>query len=382
MVQTLRPQATSAVIRAGSRDTLDAAIYEGVGHYSSPPDRAAQIGWLAQAAERHIDGSPIYSRLAARQGFTADALRSTGDLSLVPVITASTFKRRTVYSTATGSVRETRSSGTQGTASVVLRDEATLERFIGSVSHGLREFHGESSVREAFVLSPPANEVSDVWFSYVLTLVELVYDTHFFVIEDQLRPDELVAALAMLDESAEPIIVAPPALLADALDWMDASDTRLDLAARSPFVLTAGGWKRRASEEISRPILTSRVEERLGIAGSAVRDVFNMVELNTVLFECEHHAKHVPPWLAVLVRRPRDLTLASSGELGIVSFLDPTATSYPAFVLSDDLGAVSDQPCPCGRSGPTLHIERRLARVEERGCGLKLERYGSHPKGR
>ncbi len=362
-------------MQSAACDGLDAAIYEAVDGYTVPPDREVQVEWLARASERHIEGSPVFARLAAVQGFTPDVLRSTGDPSVVPVITSSMFKRRTVYSSATGPVRETRSSGTQGSASVVLRDEQTLERFIGSVSHGLREFHGDSSVREAFVLSPPAHEASDVWFSYVLTLVELVYDTHFFVIDDALRSDQLVAALENLGRNVEPIIVAPPALLWDALEWIDAHGVSVDLSQRAPFVLTAGGWKKRASEAVSRPALTARAEERLGIAGPSVRDVFNMVELNTVIFECEWHVKHVPPWLVVLVRRPRDLSLAPPGETGILSFLDPTALSYPAFILSDDLGSVSDEPCACGRSGTTLRISRRLARVEERGCGLKLERY-------
>src|SRR5262249_1300905 len=118
---------------------------------------------------------------------------------------------------------------------------------------------------------------------------------------------------------------------------------------------------------------------RLGVERSRVRDVFNMVELNTVLFECEASRKHVPPWLHVSARRAADMSVAPAGEVGLLCYLDPTATSYPGFVLSDDLGHIDDAQCPCGRYGETISISRRLTTIEDRGCGLSLDRYGRSP---
>jgi len=170
-------------------------------------------------------------------------------------------------------------------------------------------------------------------------------------------------------------VVAPPGLLLDFLAWMEERGERLDLGARDGYVVTAGGWKRREDEAVSRSELSDLVEERLGIQRSRIRDAYNMVELNTLLLECEHGRKHIPPWLVVLARRPADMSVADPGEEGVLSFLDPTAVSYPCFVLSDDLGEVHRGPCECGRAGETLLISRRLDSVEQRGCGLKLERY-------
>jgi long-chain-fatty-acid---luciferin-component ligase len=93
-----------------------------------------------------------------------------------------------------------------------------------------------------------------------------------------------------------------------------------------------------------------------------------------VLFECSHKAKHVPPWLYASARDPRTLAEVKSGEPGLLAFADPTPTSYPGFVLSDDFGSVSRRiPCPCGITSDTLTIERRVNKVETRGCALKLE---------
>lgn len=369
------PLAPVRRVRAAGLGSLEEFIYEGERTYDTP-DAARRVEWIAQAAEHHLATNPYFSRIAAKRGFTVEQLRDTGDLSLVPVLSSGLFKRRDLRSETAGHVKLTMSSGTQGTQSVVPRDQPTMELFVGTVLHGLREFLGASDVREALVLGPPTEAAGDIWFSYVLSLVNLVHDTHFFVRGDDLRTEELVATLSRLDDHVEPALVAPPALLMDALQWMEEHDEAVDLADRNAFVVTAGGWKRRADDAVSRDELTRAVGDRLGVAPARVRDAYNMVELNTVIFECEHHRKHVPPWLAVLVRRPADMSLASPGEVGVLCFLDPTARSYPAFIFCDDLGRLQPDPCPCGRAGDTLTITRRVNTIEQRGCGLRLERYG------
>jgi long-chain-fatty-acid---luciferin-component ligase len=90
--------------------------------------------------------------------------------------------------------------------------------------------------------------------------------------------------------------------------------------------------------------------------------------------DCEHGRKHCPPWLHASARAPKTLAPLGWGESGILAYLDPTATSYPCFVLSDDFGSVTrGERCPCGRSGDVLTIERRINRIEARGCALKLD---------
>jgi long-chain-fatty-acid---luciferin-component ligase len=362
--------------RAVDFDTLDEAVYEGKDSYATVCDPALTFEWLAAAAERHMAGSDVFRRLAEARGFTPEALRETRDLSSIPVLSSGLFKRKTLMSAPVGPVRHTTSSGTRGSKSVVARDDRTLERFVGTVLHGLREFHGESSVREGFVLSPRESRPDGVWLSYVLTLIDYAYDTSFFVDETGLRCEALAAALRQLEPNAQPVIVGPPALVWELLLWMEEAHVTLDLGAQDAVVLTAGGWKMREGTSVSRDELTTRIGDRLGIPAVSVRDVYNMVELNTVLFECEAHRKHVPPWLVATTRRPSDLSIAEAGEEGILAFFDPTALSYPAFVLTDDFGVVEQGRCACGRTGSTLTMTRRIAAIEERGCGLSLERHG------
>lgn len=73
---------------------------------------------------------------------------------------------------------------------------------------------------------------------------------------------------------------------------------------------------------------------------SQIRDTFNQVELNTCFFEDDQQRKCVPPWVYARALNPRTLQPLSDGEIGLMSYMDASATSYPAFLITDDLGYV------------------------------------------
>jgi long-chain-fatty-acid---luciferin-component ligase len=366
--------------RAAEYDSLDELIYEGADAYNRRPDHTTVVQWIAGVADWHLEHSEVFKRLAAARGFSTDELRATGDLSKVPLISSGVFKRRQVTSGYDGKAHNTTSSGTRGSISVVVRDDRTLERFVGTVLHGVRAFHGDSSLREGIVLSPGSASPNGVWFSYVMTLIALVHDASFFVENSILQCEAIADALESLPGDIQPVLVGPPALVWGFVSFLAERGRVIDLSERRAFALMAGGWKKREGGQVSRNELTERLNDWLGIPPHALRDVYNMVELNTALFECEEGRKHVPPWLVASARRPADLSIADDGEDGILAFLDPTALSYPAFILSDDFGSLRCGACGCGRVGPTLTVTRRLAGIEERGCGLSLERYGSQTR--
>jgi long-chain-fatty-acid---luciferin-component ligase len=336
---------------------------------------AERVEWIADAAALHVEQCAQYARLAAASGFKPHQVRNTEDLEGIPLIPSSLFKRQAVLSRVCGEVIECRSSGTQGTQSVIHRDQPTMERFVAGMLHGAKEFYERHEVRQAFVLGPPTEEAGTLWFSYVLGLLDLAFETSFFVHEDEFRPDELAASLCELQPGTQPVIVGPPPLVSDFCCWVASDGIALNLSGCQGMVVTAGGWKVRDAERIERDELTALVTETLGVVPELVRDFFNMVELNTVLFECEHRQKHVPPWVEVIARRPYDMRRADPGEEGVLTYLDPTAGSYPCFIFSDDIGRVLPGPCKCGRVGATIALSRRLNKIEERGCALKMQRY-------
>lgn len=365
-------------VRAVDYDSLDQMLFEGIDPYRHEAGDQ-RFRWILSAVRHHMEHSRVYRRLANSVGFELTQLESTHDLACIPLISSGSFKRSLFGDLGPG-VKRCTSSGTMGTQSVVPRDARTLERFVGSISHGLREFLGHNDSQRAHILGPPPEEAGDLWFAFSLSLTELFNDADYFVHDEQFEPERLYETLRASEGGGdgEPVIASPPSLLLTLLEWMEQrSVPNLELAPSAGWAVTAGGWKRARNEAIDPQAFGERVHRLLGFEHENIRDVFNMVELNTIIFECDSGSKHVPPWLSVTARSARDLTVLEPGRTGVLAYLDPTPLSYPGFVLSDDLGTISYDPCPCGRKGATLHLERRLEVVEERGCGLKMERYAT-----
>lgn len=351
---------------------LQRLVFESDEAYSRSYDEQ-RLEWIADALDRHIRDCVEYRRLCASVGFSPEEFRRSGDYGLIPLLTTNTFKGREVTSDLQGELVRCYSSGTSGTVSTIVRDNPTLEAFVGSLHSGMREFWPIDDSRRAFVLAPQVVEPTDTWISYVFGFVETFYPTEFFV-DPLFRPWRLWRALERVGQSEGIVILAPPSLLLQFLRWLKSENLELSLPADRTLVVTGGGWKDASGDNIGRDQLVAEIGQRLGLPADALRDTFNMVELNTALFQCEHGAIHVPPWLSVRALNPGTLAEQPDGADGVLAFVDPTATSYPAAYLSDDIGSVVSSSCFCGRHGRTLSYRRRLASVEERGCSRQLGR--------
>ena len=86
--------------------------------------------------------------------------------------------------------------------------------------------------------------------------------------------------------------------------------------------------------------------------------------------QCEQGHLHASNFSDVLVRRPRDFSLADIGERGIIQVVSVLPRSYPGHsLLTEDEGAIlGEDDCPCGRKGKYLKIFGRLKNAEIRGC--------------
>lgn len=364
---------------------LDALIEE---TYSSVHtlmyDGAAQARLRSEltrrALQRHCDTNPEFARFV---DLLSHAARDIGT-PVLPLLPSSLFKRRSL---SLASVREESvvkhctSSGTTGqSVSIVPRDETTLLNFFSSIQCSVPEYFGidRSGGHFGIVLGPSAEEAGDLWFSYVLASLSISIQTRFFERDGIFDITEALGALREQILAQRPImLVGPPARLLDLANEA-AKMSGWPAWPNQSFVVSAGGWKTMDGSRIEAEAFRSKVAAGLRItAPSSIRDSFNMVELNSVLHECPHHRKHVPPWLDIFAVDPRTNVPLASGCIGILAFLDASATSYPCFILGDDFGIVEEGHCACGRQGKTVKIVRRMNRIEARGCALKMGTGGS-----
>jgi long-chain-fatty-acid---luciferin-component ligase len=347
------------------------------GVFDLPPQSAAALRYhhVLDAVAHHLDANPRYAAYAERSGY-----QPTAGLDQVPLLPTAVFKRSTGgVRTGMAPVVTTTSSGTLGTISRVPRDDETLMRFYASVTAAVRELLAvEDTTTPVANLLPPVVESEHLWVSYVMAGVGLLYPARSYFRDGTLDLDGLLDDLDRLPDDRSCALVGPPAFLLDLARAATARPPGGLRLAEGSLVVAMGGWKRRQGEAVDRSTFDTTVAAALGIDPSRVRDAFNMVELNTVITECAHARKHCPPWLYARARDPRTLATLPSGAVGLLSFLDATATSYPGFVLSDDLGRVEeDLDCRCGRRTDVLTVVRRVRRTESRGCALKLDSMGA-----
>lgn len=130
----------------------------------------------------------------------------------------------------------------------------------------------------------------------------------------------------------------------------------------------SGGWKKMEQARVDRAAFDAMLLDGLHGA-SRVVDYYGLVEQIGVIFPlCEHGYRHVPRWADVIVRDP--YTMASlSDEIGLLQLLNVLASGAPYHsVVTEDLGYLVADPCPCGRRGKRFTLVGRVPRAETRGC--------------
>jgi phenylacetate-coenzyme A ligase PaaK-like adenylate-forming protein len=144
------------------------------------------------------------------------------------------------------------------------------------------------------------------------------------------------------------------------------------------IIVTAGGWKIYSDFEIPIAGFHKRVKDIFGISPENCRDIYGMVECNALYLSCEGHYKHIPhSFLYPMVLNEESEPLGF-GETGRFAFLDPTANSYPGFIMTGDKVKILEK-CPvCERSGPVICEDiSRLSGIQDRGCGATLAKMFS-----
>jgi hypothetical protein len=136
-------------------------------------------------------------------------------------------------------------------------------------------------------------------------------------------------------------------------------------------VTLGGGWKSFEDQRVDRAVLCELIRATLGVPPARLLEAYAMVELNTPLMRCPTGRYHVPPilepWMFDEALLPLEPGLDVTGTFG---FMDPTATSFPAFLVTGDQVRLVRQCCPCGLQGPAIVGEvQRAVGHETRGCG-------------
>ena len=210
----------------------------------------------------------------------------------------------------------------------------------------------------------------------VFNLLTGMLDDHRYLVDNySFDPEEALASLRHWEGRMTRHIIGPPFIVARFMRYLELESIPLMLDPES-LIIMLGGWKQYTGRSISRDEFNTKAEQFLGVEPSHVRDMYGMIESNMLAIECEHNRKHVPPWCYVSIRDITDPAIElQPGQTGGIAILDALNTAYPGFLLSDDVGVVSEDDCPCGRTGQTVRFRRRRHGAELGCCAVSIEKY-------
>ena len=328
----------------------------------------------------HYENNAFYRDLCERKGVTPADVQSYDDLVKIPLIPVNTFKQADSHVVMTSKLNqiefEMRSTGTSGIPSVSRRDTLTMDQAFGGIVSVYREFFSISRGTALF-LFPPSEEMPEMGMVKALNVFAGLLDGSVNLVKHvTFNPEQAVEMLQHWEGKHTRYIVGPPFLVYRLIKHCMDNNIKLNLDKKSA-IITLGGWKRFTGQEIARKDFNNLCAEYLGVNPNNVRDMYGLVEANMLAIECEQQEKHVPPWVHISMRNPKNvLEEVPYGERGVIAIYDPTITSYPAFILTEDVGYLKTHTnCDCGRNGQMVVYISRLPGVEVGCCAINLEKF-------
>ncbi|MBD1544608.1 acyl-protein synthetase [Arthrobacter sp. IA7] len=349
-------------------------------YVQSPDDWARSVtDVLRDAAIYHQAGNGFYRAQCDALGVDPAAINDINDLQDLPLLPVGMFKRPDAQVLLTCSLAdvetETRSSGTRGVPSVAPRNSETLTLALIGLIGTYREFFNLSGGAGLF-LNPSDPEASEMGLLKDLNILNSVFDHHTYLVAGQaFDAGEALEHLRRWEGHMTRHIVSPPFLIGRLLRFLERENINVRLDPYS-MIITLGGWKRHTAEAIPDEGFRERCHDLLGVRAVNVRDMYGMIESNMLAVECHLHRKHVPPWCYISIRDPgQSGKELAPGETGTIAVLDALSTSYPGFLLTDDMGEVETGTCGCGRTGQVINFRRRGQSGGLGDCPVSIERY-------
>lgn len=334
-----------------------------------------------ETASFHYQQNAFYRQLCLESGIDAttfDTPHKEFDSDALPLLPVSLFKDGYSHKLLTCELAdielEIRSTGTSGIPSVARRDARTVTRCAHALIGSYREFFALSAGHAAF-LCPSTAEYPEMGMLKAFNVLNgMVNSRHYAITDDVFAIEDAVRALRSVEGTTRHLI-GPPFAIARLVRHLAEKGDTLPLD-RNSMVIMLGGWKRYTGEEVSRPTLEGLITERLNVPATQVRDMYGLIESSMLSIECEHHNKHVPPWCRISIRQEEDTTTpCTDGDTGVIAIHDYINSSYPGFILTDDLGTVKWVECECGRNGQVVSFARRRAGAEIGCCAINLEQW-------
>ncbi|MBA2943886.1 LuxE family acyl-protein synthetase [Paenibacillus sp. CGMCC 1.16610] len=341
---------------------------------------------IKQSFQYHYMHNALYNKICKEKGVALTDFQCIEDVASIPAIGIGKFKDVNAHLLLTKPIHELehelRSTGTSGIPSISRRDEQTLTRSVLSIFSMFREMFGFFG-GAAVYLAPSAEEMPEMGLVKLINMFSGLLDSNrFFISGHAFDAEAVIHQLKDWQHVHTRHIIGPPFLVERLAAYIEEHQMHIHLDKQTQ-IITLGGWRSFTGREIDQSKFRERMARIFGVHQGQVRDMFGLVETNFMAIECEHHAKHVPPWVHFSIRNLDKLEQeVTHGEPGRLVVYDPTSLSYPGFILTDDLVYLDPNPCSCGRNGQVVNYMYRIKGAEVGCCAINLEKFMSDREAR
>lgn len=335
---------------------------------------------LQEELQFHYDHNEAYRQFCERKGFNPH--EPLTDIRQIPPVAVSVFKELgfSLASVPKEDIRlRLQSSATSGTPSTIVVDKETSRRQAKAMVKVMQEVIGRE--RKPFLVMDidPRSEFKALLgarFAAITGYLNFASKAAYFLKANEKRVsyfdvEAMQEYLRSLPEE-QPVVVFgfTYILYSQVLKALQAADVKLHLPKGSK-IIHIGGWKKLESEKVEKRLFNKQLSECFGIEPTDVVDIYGFTEQMGLNYpDCPCGCKHTSNYVRVLVRDAQTREVLPAGQEGMLEFITPVPHSYPGnAVLTDDLGYIIDEPCPCGRGGTRFVVTGRLKKAEIRGCG-------------
>jgi len=334
----------------------------------SPRDEAIFLDEMNALTEHHLSGSPTYRSIWPDW-------RRAEVVNQLPFVHVGLFKYLDLKTHYPGIERQRvlESSATTGTSSKIALDAESSALQTESSSRILANFLGDHE-RPLLILDSPRSLVTrgslSARVAAAMSLKVLASEVHF-LLDDPNDPT------TMRWNTVEKAAAEHDELLVYGFSWIlwsawggtslpaEVANALRDVKV---YFVHSGGWKKLESQQVDHKLFDQQLLNGVG-SNSMVVDYYGLVEQIGIVYPlCEHGYRHVPVWAEVIVRDSYTLE-PLIGQPGQIQLLNTLALGAPYHsVLTEDLGVIIEETCPCGRSGRRFELLGRIPKAEVRGC--------------
>ncbi len=325
---------------------------------------------LVSLSCHHEQNCPEYARFLKMSGCNLNAITSYDDLPFLPV---RLFKEYELCSCAKGDIVKTMtSSGTTGQqVSKIYLDKITSRNQQKIMTRIVGDFIGSGRFPMIILDTSTVVKNRDMFSARGAGILGFsMFGRDRIYALDQNMELDLEGLRAFLDKhEGEDILLFGFTFMI----WQHfykkllESGNQIDLS--HGHLIHGGGWKKLQQEAVSPAEFKDALNSVCGI--DHVHDYYGMVEqTGTIYMQCEFGNLHASRFSDVIVRNPKDWSIAGIGERGLIEVVSSLPYSYPGHVLlTEDEGAVlGEDNCPCGRMGKYFAVYGRVKNAEIRGC--------------